>query len=132
LKISVDTNVLVRFVVRDDENQWRAAVKILQDAEIVAISMSCLCESVWVLKKSYRFGQEEISAVVDTLLDAGNVVVNREAVEAGLATFKAGGDFADGVIAYEGSMMGGETFVSFDKKAVSLISKSGQQVLLLS
>ena len=132
MKISVDTNVLVRFVVRDDENQWRAAVKILQDAEIVAISMSCLCESVWVLKKSYRFGQEEISAVVDTLLDAGNVVVNREAVEAGLATFKAGGDFADGVIAYEGSMMGGETFVSFDKKAVSLISKSGQQVLLLS
>jgi predicted nucleic-acid-binding protein len=132
LKISVDTNVLVRFVVRDDENQWRAAVKILQDAEIVAISMSCLCESVWVLKKSYRFGQEEISAVVDTLLDAGNVVVNREAVEAGLATFKAGGDFADGVIAYEGSMVGGETFVSFDKKAVSLISKSGQQVLLLS
>jgi predicted nucleic-acid-binding protein len=132
LKISVDTNVLVRFVVRDDENQWRAAVKILQDAEIVAISMSCLCESVWVLKKSYRFGQEEISAVVDTLLDAGNVVVNREAVEAGLATFKAGGDFADGVIAYEGSMMGGGTFVSFDKKAVSLISKSGQQVLLLS
>lgn len=119
-------------MVRDDENQWRAAVKILQDAEIVAISMSCLCESVWVLKKSYRFGQEEISAVVDTLLDAGNVVVNREAVEAGLATFKAGGDFADGVIAYEGSMMGGETFVSFDKKAVSLISKSGQQVLLLS
>jgi predicted nucleic-acid-binding protein len=132
LKISVDTNVLVRFVVRDDEIQWLTAVKILQDAEVVAVSMSSLCELVWVLKKSYRFGREEISAVLYTLLDTANVVVNSAAVEAGLAILKAGGDFADGVIAYEGRMLGGETFLSFDREAVSLTTSQGQQAMLLS
>jgi predicted nucleic-acid-binding protein len=53
-------------------------------------------------------------------------------VEAGLTILEAGGDFADGVIAHEGRFMGGETFVSFDKRAVSLISKQGQQATLLA
>ncbi len=52
------------------------------------------------------------------LLDAGNVVMNRPAVEAGLAILEAGGDFADGIMAYEGNWLGGETFFSFDKQAV--------------
>lgn len=42
--------------------------------------------------------------------------MNRSAVEAGLAVLEAGGDFADGIIAYEGNWLGGETFVSFDKR----------------
>ena len=48
-----------------------------------------------------------------------NVVMNRPAVEAGLSVLDAGGDFADGIIAYEGNWLGGEEFVSFDSKAVS-------------
>jgi predicted nucleic-acid-binding protein len=44
---------------------------------------------------------------------------------------EAGGDFADGVIAYEGNWLGGETFVSFDKKAVSLLTAQGQSARLL-
>jgi predicted nucleic-acid-binding protein len=43
----------------------------------------------------------------------------------------AGGDFADGVIAYEGKWLGGETFVSFDKKAVGLLSAHGQSARVL-
>ena len=48
---------------------------------------------------------------------------NRPAIEAGLAMLDAGGDFADGVIAYEGRWLGAETFVSFDKKAVEMLVK---------
>jgi predicted nucleic-acid-binding protein len=44
---------------------------------------------------------------------------------------EAGGDFADGVIAYEGHWLGGETFVSFDKKAVALLKKQAQSARLL-
>jgi predicted nucleic-acid-binding protein len=66
------------------------------------------------------------------LLEAGNVVVNRPAVEAGMAVLNAGGDFADGVIAFEGRWLGGGTFVSFDQKAVSVIAKEGQQIKLLA
>ena len=61
-----------------------------------------------------------------------NVVVNRPAVEAGLPVLDAGGDFADGIIAYEGRWLGADTFVSFDKKAVKLIERQGASVRLLS
>ncbi|WP_226857144.1 hypothetical protein [Acidithiobacillus concretivorus] len=43
----------------------------------------------------------------------------------------ADGDFADGVIACEGNWLGGETFVSFDKKVVALFAAHGQSTRLL-
>ncbi len=94
--------------------------------------MACLCEFVWVVRRVYNFGQRDISAALEALLDAGNVVVNRPAADAGLAVLNAGGDFADGLIAYEGSWLGGGVFVSFDKKAVSLVAGQGQQARLLA
>lgn len=132
MKITPDTNVLVRAAVRDDAKQARAAAKFLKEAELIAVSLPCLCEFVSVLRRVYNFGQQDISSAIEALLDAGNVVVNRPAVDAGLAILNAGGDFADGLIAYEGRWLGGETFVSFDKKAVSPIAKQGQQAKLLA
>jgi predicted nucleic-acid-binding protein len=132
MKITPDTNILVRAVVRDDAKQARAAAKLLKHAEAIAVSLTSLCELVWVLRRVYHIGQRDISAALEALLDAANVAVNRPAVDAGLAVLNAGGDFADGLIAYEGSWLGGETFVSFDKKAVALIAKQGHQARLLS
>ena len=132
MKITVDTNVLVRTVVQDDERQALAATALLEEAEVIAVSLPCLCEFVWVLRQVYDFNRNDIAAAIEALLDAGKVVANRPAVDAGLATLKAGGDFADGLIAYEGAWLGGETFVSFDKKAVSLIARQGQQARLLA
>ena len=57
--------------------------------------------------------------------------MNRPSVEAGLALLEAGGDFADGIMAYEGTWLGGETFVSFDKNTVSLLTKQGKAAELL-
>jgi predicted nucleic acid-binding protein len=51
MKITVDTNILVRAVVRDDEEQAEAASTLLKDAEIIAVSLPCLCEFVWVLRR---------------------------------------------------------------------------------
>jgi predicted nucleic-acid-binding protein len=132
MNISPDTNVLVRAVVRDDEKQARAAAKLLKEAEVIAISLPCLCEFVWVLHRVYGFGWQDISAALTALLDTANVVVNRPAVDAGLAMLNAGGDFADGLIAYEGKWLGGDTFVSFDKQAVSLLAKQGHHAKLIS
>jgi predicted nucleic-acid-binding protein len=132
MRITVDTNVLVRAVVRDDEKQAGAAATLLKDAETIAVALPCLCEFVWVLRRVYGFGQREISAAIEALLDAGNVAVNRPAVAAGLAVLNAGGDFADGLIAYEGGWLGGDTFVSFDQQAVALLAEQGQQARLLS
>jgi predicted nucleic-acid-binding protein len=132
VKITVDTNILIRAVVRDDENQAQAAATLLKDAELIAVPLPCLCEFVWVLRRVYGFAQGDIVAALEALLDAANVSVNRPAVDSGLAILKAGGDFADGLIAYEGAWLGGETFVSFDKKAVSLIAGQGQQARLVA
>jgi predicted nucleic-acid-binding protein len=132
VKITVDTNVLVRAVVKDDLKQSRAAAALLKEASLIAVSLPCLCEFVWVLRRLYNFGQQDVATAIEALMDSANVVVNRPAVEAGLAVLRAGGDFADGLIAYEGEWLGGEMFVSFDKKAVAVITKQGQQTKLLS
>jgi predicted nucleic-acid-binding protein len=131
VKIAADTNVLVRAVMRDDAAQARAASKALTHAELIAIALPCLCEFVWVLRKVYSVNVEDIAAAIRALLGAANVQVNRPAVDAGLAMLEANGDFADGVIAYEGTWLGAETFVSFDKQAVTLLSKFGQPAQLL-
>ena len=74
---------------------------------------------------------QDITAAIRALLAAENVRVNRPAVEAGLWMLEAGGDFADGVIAYEGKWLGGDSFVSFDKQAVALLKAAGQPARLL-
>jgi predicted nucleic-acid-binding protein len=125
VRVAVDTNILVRAVVRDDERQARIAAKVLKDADVIAISIVSLCEFVWVLRRVYDFELNDIAAAIEALLNAANVVVNRPAVELGLALLKTGGDFTDGLIAYEGAWLGGETFVSFDKQAVTLLAKQG-------
>jgi hypothetical protein len=53
-------------------------------------------------------------------------------VEAGLAILATGGDFADGVIAYEGRGLGADTFTSFDRSAVTLLEQRGVAARLLS
>lgn len=131
MKIAVDTNVLVRAVVRDDPAQADVAAAVLTNAELIAVALPCLCEFVWVLLRVYGFQQADAASAIRALLAAANVEVNRPTVEAGLHALDAGGDFADGVIAYEGKWLGGETFVSFDKKAVALLTSQGQSTRLL-
>jgi predicted nucleic-acid-binding protein len=132
VKITVDTNVLVRSVVRDDEKQAIAAEKVLKEATVIAVALPVLCEFVWVLRKVYDLAPADIATAVRVLLDIRNLVVNRPAAEAGLALLDAGGDFADGVIAHEGNGLGGDTFVSFDKKAVALLTEQGHSATLLN
>jgi len=132
MRITADTNILVRAVMRDDVVQAEAATRLLKEAEIIAVPLPCLCEFVWVLRRVYSLGQRDIHAALQALLNAGNVAVNRPAAEAGLAMLDAGGDFADGIIAVEGRWLGGETFVSFDRKAVALLEKQGQVARVLA
>jgi predicted nucleic-acid-binding protein len=131
VRVAVDTNVLVRAVVRDDPDQARVAAQVLTEAELIAVAMPCLCELVWVLRRVYGFEASEVARAIRALLAVHNVEVNRPAAEAGLSLLEAGGDFADGVIAYEGRWLGGETFVSFDRAAVSLLTEKGESARLL-
>lgn len=131
MKITADTNVLVRAFVEDHPAQAKAAQVALRRAEVVAVSLVSLCELVWVLR-GYKIEPADIAATITGLINSANVVVNRPAVDAGLAMLSAGGDFADGVIAYEGNWLGADTFVSFDKRAVKLMEARGNSARLLA
>jgi predicted nucleic-acid-binding protein len=131
MKITADTNVLLRLVVPSDERQQNLAIETLKDAESVAISVHSFCELAWVMERSYNAAGLDIAAAIRRFMNTRNVVVNRPVIEAGLAVLDAGGNFADGVIAFDGRFHGGETFVSFDKKAVKLLQGRGTAALLL-
>lgn len=132
MKITADTNLLIRAVVQDDPRQARQAAKMLQSAELVAVPVSVLCEFVRVLRRGYKRSASDVSDAIHRLMRSANVVLNRQSVEAGLAVLNAGGDFADGVIAYEGEWLGAERFASFDSTAVSILQSLGVRARLLS
>ncbi len=132
MRITADTNVLVRAVLEDDPEQSATARSVLSNAEAIYIPLPVLCEFAWVLRQGRRLSPEGVAAEIRILMQAATVVADRLAVEAGLAVADAGGDFADGVIAHEGRGMGSEAFVSFDKKAVRLLSDAGLPARLLS
>lgn len=131
MKVAADTNVLVRAIMADDPVQARRAQAELAQASLVAIATPALCELVWVLGRGYAIDRADIADALRRLVASANVVTNRPAVEAGLALLEAGGDFADGVIAFEGRWLGGDIFLSFDKQAAGLVEAQGGAVRLL-
>jgi predicted nucleic-acid-binding protein len=132
VKVTADTNVLVRAITGDHERQSKAAQAELAKAEVVALALPALCELVWVLARGYKIPPAAIADAIRRLVSARNVAVNRPAVEAGLAQLEAGGDFADGVINHEGRWLGADTFLSFDKQAVKPLAAQGEPARLLS
>lgn len=131
VRVTADTNVLIRALTGDDARQSEIAKAELAGADLVALPLGALCEVVWVLSRGYRIAPARIAQTLRGLINSTNVAVNRPAAEAGLALLEAGGDFADGVIAYEGRWLGGEDFISFDRKAVELLQAQGETARLL-
>lgn len=131
MKITADTNVLVRAAVQDEPHQARQAARILLEADLVAVPIPVFCEFVWVLRRGYKKSASDVSDAIRRLMKSAHVVMNRPAVEAGLSALDAGGDFADGAIAFEGNWLGAEEFVSFDSKAVSMLKSQGSPARLL-
>jgi predicted nucleic-acid-binding protein len=132
VRIAVDTNVLLRDALHDDPRQSPIASKTLQNAELVFVPTPALCEFVWVMRRLYKRSDEEIARSIRLLMNGDNVEADFPAIEAGLAVLEKGGDFADGVIAYEGQWLGAEEFVSFDKQAITILRSQGHKVRLLS
>jgi predicted nucleic-acid-binding protein len=126
VRITADRNILVWALTDDDPAQSPRAQAELTQAELVAIPLATLCELVWVLTRGFRLPAATIADAIRRLLAAAAVAADRGGAEAGLAMFDAGGDFADGVIAHEGAWLGGETFVSFDPRAIALLQAQGQ------
>ncbi len=131
MRITADTNVLVRAAVLDDPSQAAVAADLLRGADVIAVTLAALCEFAWVLGRGYKWAAPDVCGFIETLLGSLRVRVDRAAAEAGLTILKAGGDFADGIIAFDGRRLGGTVFASFDRKAVELVAASGGDAELL-
>jgi predicted nucleic-acid-binding protein len=117
--IGLDTNVLVRYLTKDDEVQWKRAVEIINNAESCFISNIVLCEIVWVLRgKPYKYPQSEILKIIELLLQSSKLeFVNRTVIYQALKLNKLGkADFADYLIGAVNHFHECSTTVTFDQK----------------
>lgn len=131
MRITADTNLLVRALTRDDAEQAALAEAALEGAQVIALPSAMLCELVWVLRRGYRLPADEVAAALRDLLAMEEAVVDRAAAAAGLAHLEAGGDFADGVIAHQGRGLGAAVLVTFDRAAAAIERGRGHGVRVL-
>ncbi len=117
--IGLDTNVIVRYLTRDDEAQWQKAVEIIERSESCFICNVVLCEIVWVLKgKPYKYSQVEILRTIELMLQSPKFEFeNKSTIYQAIAHTKQGAaNFADyliGAINYEHKYI---HTVTFDRK----------------
>ena len=123
---AVDTNIIVRFLVRDDEEQAEAVRKRLKQAETrreqLKIPLLVVLETIWVLESAYDRNRSEI---LDSLRDMRQMPIfdfEADSVVEGLLNdgpkYKA--DLADIIIAHAAKATGCEGGITFDKAAAKL------------
>ncbi len=124
--LGIDTNVLVRFLVRDNETQFEKARKLVK-REVTAgrrvfVNHLVLMESEWVLRSRYEVPKNQIIAAISGLLDADDIQFEDEpSIEEALFMWKdAAADFADCLIGAKNRRLGCVATVSFDVKASKL------------
>jgi predicted nucleic-acid-binding protein len=119
--IAFDTNVLVRFLVEDDEKQSRQATRLIEGAlqrdEPIFLSDIVMCETVWVLSTSYRFPRSEIAGVLSNLIRGRGVVfTSSDSLARALRAYDDGkGEFADYLIREHARTAGADTVATFDR-----------------
>ena len=124
--LGIDTNILIRFLVRDDESQFEQARRLIK-REVAAgrrvfVSQLVLLETEWVLRSRYDFQKAEIIGAISGLLDATDVQLEDEpAVEEALFVWKdRSAGFADCLIGARNKRLGCSATASFDAKAAKL------------
>lgn len=124
--LGIDTNVLVRFLVQDDLEQYEKARKLIK-REVAAgrrvlINQLVLMETEWVLRSRYSVPKGKIIEVLSGLLEADDVQLEDEAVtEEALYMWKdSNADFADCLIAAKNRRIGCRATATFDLKAAKL------------
>ncbi len=124
--LGIDTNVLVRFLVRDDEIQYEKARRLIRREagadEAVFVSVPVLLETEWVLRSRYGLSKGDIAAAFSGMLDATEVRFEDEpSVEETLFVWEqCSADFADCLIGVHNRRQGCRATASFDARTAAL------------
>ncbi|MDD5598434.1 MAG: type II toxin-antitoxin system VapC family toxin [Victivallaceae bacterium] len=120
--IGIDTNILVRYLVQDDERQASVANTILDrvsDINPAFINNIVICETVWVLSRAYKFEKTLIVKTIEQILSTRGIEFeNAEGIRKALRHYNSGNaDFSDYLIAEINKENGAKTTYTFDRKA---------------
>lgn len=119
---ALDTNILVRYFVKDDPQETRLATNIVGSLSLTEpgwIGVVVLAEVVWTLKRIYHFSRAGITRIVEVLLSSEEIVIEQEvAVRDAFALYRnCRADFADCLIAASAKAAGCARTVTFDRIA---------------
>jgi predicted nucleic-acid-binding protein len=119
--ISVDTNVLVRVLVNDDQDQAARAMERLQ-SDTAWVSRTVLLETEWVLRYAYRLDPAAIRRAFEALLGVASIdVEDRTDVLRALEWHGKGMDFADAL--HLASSNAARSFLTFDRDLARLAKR---------
>ena len=119
--IAVDTNIIIRLLTRDDEQQYQKSFSIFSEQEVF-VADTAILEVAWVLRFSYAFTSNEISHALRQLLGLKNVHVSNPVVSAqAIDWFEKGLDFSDALHLAQCQQF--EKLYTFDKQLISKAKK---------
>jgi predicted nucleic-acid-binding protein len=120
---ALDTNILVRYLVKDDDQQPAAAKKLIQAAiragETLFVPITVALELEWVLRTNFKFNKEQVTATLSSLLASAELTFESEAAaEVALALYKkSSADFSDCMHIALAHIAGESPLWTFDRAA---------------
>ncbi len=115
--ISIDTNVIVRFLTRDDEQQYKKAFKLFKTKEIY-IPDTVILETEWVLRFAYEFSAKDICVALKKLFGLKNILLsNPSYIAQAIEWCEQGMDFSDAL--HLAHCQQYENLYTFDKSFIS-------------
>jgi predicted nucleic-acid-binding protein len=124
--IGVDTNVLLRLFVNDNEAQHRAAKAFFAQrsaGDPAFVSSIVLAELIWALSKRYGYPRERITGLVDGIASSTDFVVEQSEI-VGRAVEHCRGtnsNLTDVLVSLLASVRGCERTMTFDRDAAKLV-----------
>lgn len=117
---ALDTNVIVRYLTQDDEQQFTAALGLLnRKRAIFFVPDLVLVEVDWVLAEVYGWKKLRIVEVLAALLTVHNLVFEDESrIHSTFNAMKQGADMADELIVRYSAKRGCHDLATFDKGVI--------------
>jgi predicted nucleic-acid-binding protein len=117
--IAIDTNIVVRFLTSDDEDQYQKAYRLFNEHDVF-IADTVILETEWVLRFAYNFDTKLIADALTRLFGLPNVQINHPSLLAqAIAWHLQGLDFADAFHLANSQQC--KTFFTFDKKMINAV-----------
>lgn len=124
--LGLDTNVLVRFLLQDDQEQAEHARMVIEEAlatgEPVAVSLLAILETEWVLRSCAKLHKKTVITTFRMLLEARDLrIEHEESLEHALYLYENNtADFTDCLMATRYTRSGCSAMLTFDRKAANI------------